>query len=350
MGHGSSVPFQRHYLSREICADTYAIVLGEAPQQALITQSCSIAHSKSKRRPTKLTPEQLASINTDFRILRMEQKVQSMSRGSKERLHASRDLRNAKQRMKKALLDKTRKEWTTKQAVDDIEHQLCGKGFAPEPVDITCPPQHPLQEQMMAALTAPAEHTLEGQYRRKNKAIHALIAYCTVEEGHTMRRTNVVVPKPTQHAAACDDQALSPLDMPSKSTLSLLEIARQSVLVKTEKERPRRCFICVGKAFSLPPGDPAVESLTREFYTPSDLSKHFRRRHLSYLQDNAKVECQVCKFLCNNKMHFQNHAMRVHGTKTIECTYGASKQKAGTTYKVSQNLRHRYEQLAQHDS
>ncbi|KND85610.1 hypothetical protein TOPH_09291, partial [Tolypocladium ophioglossoides CBS 100239] len=61
LDHANSNPFQKHYLGREVCADTWAILRGQKPQQALIRQACSTGHSISKRRPTDLTPEQAAS-------------------------------------------------------------------------------------------------------------------------------------------------------------------------------------------------------------------------------------------------------------------------------------------------
>lgn len=301
LGHANSVPFQRHYLAREIRADTFAIVLGEAPQQALITQSCSIAHSISKRRPINLTHEQVASINTDPRITNMERKLRGMPMGTKKRMEASRSIRNAKQRMKNALRKKTREEWTVKQAVDDIERQLRGQGFAPEPVDTACRPQHPAQKRMLAALTAPAEPTLEAQYKRKNNAILAIIAYCFVEEGRTPHRTGAVATKSTR----CLAEPIA--DCPLYAVVL-------SVFVSNEKERQRRCFICVGKAMSLAPDDPNVEKLIHEFYTSSDLTKHFRRHHLLNLQDSDKIECRVCCMSLDHKLHFQNHALRIHGT------------------------------------
>ncbi|KAI1157437.1 C2H2 finger domain-containing protein [Nemania serpens] len=298
LGHSNSVPFQRHYLSREICADTFAIVLGEAPQQALITQSCSIAHSKSKRRPTKLTPEQLAMINTDPRVKAMDRKLRGMPRGE-GRTTISRNLRNLKQRMKNALWKKSQKEWANQQAVDDIERQLRGEGFARAPVHSSSP-QHPAQKRMVEALTAPAEYTLEGQYRRKNRAIHALIAYCSVEEGRTLRHTGVVVAKT--------------IKCPKKSIAgSPVDAAVLSVLVKTENERPKRCFLCIGKAMDLPPEE-VREGLLHEWYSPQDLTKHFRRRHLSRMQKDNRVHCRVCGITLDHKEHFQNHARRVHGT------------------------------------
>ena len=54
-----------------------------------------------------------------------------------------------------------------------------------------------------------------------------------------------------------------------------------SVFIKREKDRPRRYFLYIGEALLLEPDDPYVEKLIHEFYTSGDLTKHFKRKHLS---------------------------------------------------------------------
>lgn len=232
--------------------------------------------------------------------MEMKRKLRRIPQGSKARMKATRIVRNAKQRMQNALLKKTREEWTTKQAVKDISRQLRGEGFAPEPVDTHRRPQHPAQKRMVAALTAPAEPTLKGQYRRMCNAINALIAYCFIEEGRTLRRTGAAVTKST-----------SRLQKPVME--SPVDAAVLSVFVKSEKEGPRRCLMCVGKACSLSPDDPQVSALINEFYTSSDLSRHFRQKHLKNLRPD-KIHCHVYDMPLDHKMHLQSHAELVHGT------------------------------------
>jgi hypothetical protein len=82
LGHANSGPFQRHYLGRQVAADTWAILRGQKPQQALMKQACSVGHSISKRRPTDLTPEQAASVNTDPIIRRLQRELQDLRQGS----------------------------------------------------------------------------------------------------------------------------------------------------------------------------------------------------------------------------------------------------------------------------
>jgi hypothetical protein len=124
----------------------------------------------------------------------------------------------------------------------------------------------------MEALKAPAATDLEGQYRRRDEAIDAIALYCTVEEGCTIPRRSSVSTKRSGGSPS-----------PNLPFKSLLHAAVLSLFVKDERERPRRCFVCVGTAFSLLPDDPRIEELIYEFYTPGDLTKHFKRRHLSTL-------------------------------------------------------------------
>ncbi|KAH6976779.1 hypothetical protein EDB80DRAFT_692446 [Ilyonectria destructans] len=230
LDHANSVPFQKHYLGREVCADTWGILRGQKPQQALIRQACSVGHSISKRRPTDLTVEQAASVNTHPLIKRLERDLRGLRQGSEKYKAARRKVRNEKQNLKSALKQQIRDEWTAEQAVDDIERQL-------------------------QALTAPLSDTLEGQFRRRDNTINAVI------------------------------------------------------FVKTKQERPRRCFICVGKALTLAGDDGAVQDLIHEFYTSGDVTKHLRRKHLSNLRDGDKIQCHVCDMSLDHKMHLKNHAL-----------------------------------------
>ncbi|KAI1314729.1 hypothetical protein F5Y16DRAFT_237375, partial [Xylariaceae sp. FL0255] len=185
MDHANSVPVRRHYLGREIDRDIGSIVRGSRSQHALVKQSCSVGHSMSKRRPVDLTPEQSASINTHPLVRRLTRELRRLPKGSEKFKRIVRARRKEKQRLRKELKHQIRQAWTAEQAVDDIERQLNGFGFALPPSDTTTTgrPQRPAQERLMAALRAPPASDLEGQYRRRDNAILAVMAYCTVEEG-----------------------------------------------------------------------------------------------------------------------------------------------------------------------
>lgn len=213
------------------------------------------------------------------------------------------NIRKEKQRRGRNLKQKIRDEWTAKQAVDDIERQLRGDGFAEDAAaDARCSPQRPSQRLLVEAFTAPVDNTLEGQYRRRDRAIDAIAAYCPVEEGCAVLPTQTIAS--TKRAVTTHDR---PADSP-------LRIATRAVFIKDEKERPRICFVCVGKALSLPPDDPEIENLIHEFYTSGDLTKHFKQKHLANIKEGDCLECKVCQMPLQHKMHVQSHAHRVHGT------------------------------------
>ncbi|KAK2035837.1 C2H2 finger domain-containing protein [Colletotrichum somersetense] len=258
MGHASSEPFRHHYLGREIGADLWGILRGQRPQQAMIKQSGSIGHSISKRRPTDLTQEQSASIATHPTIRRLTTALRRLPLGSKAELKHS-----------------VIHEWTDKQAVDDIECQLRGDDFTKPAVGDT-----------------------------NHNAINAVSAYCLVQEGCTMRQ-----PRPPSKDSLSQTPSKASSNGSEDSPLSLATLS----IYARNIARPRRCFVRIGQAHTLPPDDPRVDDLIQEFYSFNDLTKHFKRKHLSKIKDDDNIECKVCKMPLDHKMHFQNHAFRIHG-------------------------------------
>ncbi|KAI3579748.1 hypothetical protein IWW34DRAFT_619841 [Fusarium oxysporum f. sp. albedinis] len=118
-----------------------------------------------------------------------------------------------------------------------------------------------------------------------------------------------------RYKAIATKRDVSNLHNTAKDTASsALGDAITSVFVKSRTERSRRCFLCVGRATTLQPPDPAIHGLIKPFYSPGDLSRHFKRHHLSNLQPKEKLHCRLCDEMLDNKMHLQNHAETVHGT------------------------------------
>lgn len=304
MGHGNSDPFQRHYLGRNISADLWGILRGQKPQQALLKQSCSIGHSISQRRPIDLTAEQSASVLTHPTIRSLTKAAMGLRPGSQQYKDTKRAIRNEKQRLRRELKQTIRDEWTDEQATDDIERQIHGVGFSEPSTGDFSRPQRPAQKELLTKLTAPIVTTLKGQYTRRDDAIEAVSAYCYVQEGCAIRQ-------PQQRPKEVNVPP-SP-DHPREG--SPLYEASLSIFIADRKERPRRCFVCIGQAWCLPADDePRLSELIHEFYTPNDLTKHFKRKHLSKVADRDQVDCKVCDMALNNKMHFQRHAIEIHGT------------------------------------
>lgn len=150
------------------------------------------------------------------------------------------------------------------------------------------------------------DNSLKGYYKYRDNTINAIIAYYSMAEGRIARRAKTPAkedPDPKYHYLTLNDDPI--------------EAAVLSVFINSGMERPRRYFICVGAALSLETDDPRSNELIHKFYTSGDLSKHFRRRHFSYISDashNTSLRCAVCDMSLTGKMHLRNHALRVHGT------------------------------------
>ncbi|KAK2042052.1 hypothetical protein LZ31DRAFT_624529 [Colletotrichum somersetense] len=239
------------------------ILRGQRPQQALIKQSGSISHSISRHRPTDLTQEQLPPCSQAYRDTRQE-------------------INNEKQRLKREL---KQSDSFTKPAVVD-----------------TCRPQGPAQKRLLTALTAPLIATLKDQFKQRDNAINTVSAYCLVQKGCTRHR-----PQP-------QSKDLLPKTPSSGSEVSPLSLTTLSVYARNKTERPRRCFLCIGQAHCLLPDDPQVDDLIQEFYSSNGLTRHFKRKHLSKMKADDKIECKVCKMPLVHRMHLQRHAFEVHGT------------------------------------
>ena len=96
-----------------------------------------------------------------------------------------------------------------------------------------------------------------------------------------MQQPTILVEKPGWEVAGSDNRGTHIDDWDSR-----LRLALRSVLISGKAERPRRCFICVGKALSLVPDDTNMDDLLREFYMTGNLTKHFQCRYLLYLHTN----------------------------------------------------------------
>jgi hypothetical protein len=156
--------------------------------------------------------------------------------------------------------------------------------------------QRRLVETVMSLLGA----TLEEEFSRRNATIDVVAAYYKFKEGRPRRErksARMVVPLPPLNidpqviAAIAEEQALN------------------AAMVSTFTEtRPRVYFYYLGRECLL------FERRVYSFKTPGDLTKHFKRKHLSYIKEEERPRCNVCKMQLKNKMLFQNHALAIHGT------------------------------------
>jgi hypothetical protein len=142
--------------------------------------------------------------------------------------------------------------------------------------------------------------TLEEEFRRRNAAIDAVAAYCKFEEGGPPRGR-----RPARQASLFPSAKTDPQLAAARAEDQALSAAMLSVF--TEK-RPLTCFVCLGRR-SLP-----FEDRVYAFASPGDLTKHFKRKHLSRIIEGQRPFCHICPMQLEHKMHFQNHALNIHGT------------------------------------
>lgn len=305
----NSTVFQTNYLSRHITADLWAIHRGSQPQQAIIEQATSHGHSKSARRPPGLTAEQSASLDKHPSIVKLKNDLRKLTvrtpkyRKQKARIHA------AKSQLRTAMKKNFRSQWTNQQAVEDIERQVQGVGFAPETARASRP-MSPAQRRLFDALMAPHETDLPALFRRRAAAVDAIIAYCAIQEPAV---TKILDARPVA----------PPAELQHASGITAAFQLKASVMAKSPADRLLRCFLCVAKALTLPPDDLNYNNLCQPFSTPATATRHFRNSHLAQISDKGKewdrVQCPICVPAVRlvSKVHLQNHASDVHGMKTV---------------------------------
>ncbi|KAI3392396.1 hypothetical protein diail_5747 [Diaporthe ilicicola] len=296
----NSDTFQKHYLNRFVCADLWAIHRAQAPQDALIKPATSHGSSRNSHRPINLTQAQLDALKASPQYIQLTDEIESLRRRTPER----RKLSNRRKALLKAV-DEVRKEWKRTQSRDDTERQLQGQDFATQmrPSRLA----GPAQQRMLDALQAPLINEVEAQFRRRTDAILAIMAYCHIEEPLTTRLTEAQQPRP-------------PPELEEKDPMDRARRLRESTL--GDVGSVRRCFYCVSKALTLPPDDPRLANLARDFYDHAAFRRHFETKHLKPMAANERGHCPICGPTMSfvDKMHFQNHAEGVHGIRSARLT------------------------------
>jgi len=307
MGHASIVTFLNHYLSRLVTVDTQAVVRGLEPQQAMMRAACTMSRSIDPRRPQRLTPTQSASVNDQPSIRILLERRDKLKRSGRQitRHEKYRDLNRRidqeRQRQRRKLLSQVKEDWEFTQPVQDVENQLAG--ICAETVENTAPQLHgsvaPEQRALIDSINAQPGITIEEEFIRRSNAIRAVSAYCGVEEG----RTNLsLYQQLSRRDRSLDKQSGT---SPPDTALDALEAAKVAVY---KEKRPLVCFVCLGNEL-LPLND-----RIKLFSTSSDVSKHFKRKHLKHIKPDEKSSCEICQISLDDRTHLQRHALDAHGT------------------------------------
>jgi hypothetical protein len=140
----------------------------------------------------------------------------------------------------------------------------------------TLPEQRRLIETM---ILAPPGATIQEERQRRGDAINAVTAYCKVEGGDICRGRK-------RSGGQVKAVVIKKEDPPSPED-EALKATTLSVYVKDEKERLTICFMCLGNE-TLP-----FNVRVYSFSSPSDLSKHFKRKHLQHIKVGHTLGCKT---------------------------------------------------------
>lgn len=307
----NSDTFQGHYLAVNVSTDIQAKMLGTTPQKELMKQATSHGGSIDVRRPINLTADQAHALQSDPQYVRLTTLLYSLPKGSPDRPEVERRRKNLMASLRRKAIEWAREDWKASQAVEDIERQLEGHGFAPQVARDVARASRPLvgaQLRMLTALEAPPPRTFDvaALNQRRGAAIEALMAYCVVEEALSMSN-KMMEARPAPEIAKLPQKETDPL--------RLAQMIRASAFGRVGKVH--RCFVCVAKALTLYPDDPNVDVLLRWVERHDSLTRHFVLVHLRNIATDATGQCPLCPDVhLNDKMHLQQHAEVVHGIRT----------------------------------
>ncbi|KAF9884370.1 hypothetical protein FE257_001826 [Aspergillus nanangensis] len=355
--HSDIRTFIRHY-EVDIDVDVQGIIRKTGSQTSLVRFACSLSASIDPDRPYRLSPEESKSLNELPEVRTRQDTVNERKRkfdartAKAERAHlayqvalghvdenslskrhrqlkaktelfqdrameakrrhnkAIRELRNEKQRQRNRRVRENLKRYRDEQPVIDLERQLTGKLVDTKIMGAleqksSMPPQH--LRVIDTILTIPGT-TLETEYRRRIDAIAAMMAFCPAEEGRPTPRT-----QPCRRPVPETDDSYRPTkrqrDSVEEETEIALREAMESVQVKSPKQRPLICFVCLGNL-----NLPLVSRLTK-YNTPGSLTRHFLRLHVNPPWPDGGVGCNICEGEpLQHKFDLLIHAERRHGT------------------------------------
>ena len=315
MQHADARTFLRHYLHRRVTADAAAIVRGLDPQESVMRSACNMSRWIDINRPWGLNAEQADSVNQDPTIVSLLQARESLRSRLKGRAaenptyqKLNRRIANEKERLRRALLEEIQRQYELEDSVRSIENQLAGAKVKGAEKALTYFSKDTLPEQQRLIETlilAPPGATLEEEYSRRDDAVNAVVAYCKIEEGDMCGGRKRCGGRRTALAGAV--KAEDPL----VEQEDVLKIAMISLYVKDPAERPKRCAVCIANE-KLP-----LNARLYEFSSSSDMSKHFKRKHLSRVDQGVeKPACKLCRVELDGQTHFRRHMFEIHGTVT----------------------------------
>ncbi|KAL4916002.1 hypothetical protein BDW62DRAFT_218975 [Aspergillus aurantiobrunneus] len=305
--HADIRTFVRHY-EVDVDVDVQGIGRKTESQTPLVWFACSFSASIDQDRPFRLSAEESKSLNKLPVVLARQEKLQHANMAAS---HCVEDCKPDFWLQKKLEL---LEDWTmeARRRYNIAIRELPGK-LVNTKVMNTLEHKSSMAPQYLAVidtlLTMPGT-TLEAESQRRIDAINALTAFCPVEKGRPIPRTNRSCRRPVPDD---DDETGTPVKRQRQvlddDTKIALRQAMEFVTVKDQRERPTTCFLCLGNP-NLP-----LKERTVKHTTPGSLTRHFLPKHINPPWPARGVECNVCGIVSlAQKADLLNHAEVCHGT------------------------------------
>ena len=272
------------------------------------------------RRPKELTEEQRQGLRQDTNVKRLINRRDSLfkeirddfkfiKRAGGEPIHELyKESKRAVDRLLKTneriLLKQIQSEFDSAMPVQDLGAQLAGDPESFGPILATASPmQYSFKERsrIAAAFSSAGLGPMTGDLNWRISIMDDMVSLCTRQE-RRLRKTYQSRKLHMREYTANDSEldSTSSSDRPESSDLQCLVLPLVC--------KPTQCLFCLGNT-SLP-----YEERIWKFSTKYSLQRHFDHYHCFKSGEPCPFPHPECaRFIPDNKMHFKNHAARVHG-------------------------------------
>ncbi|KAJ5504597.1 hypothetical protein N7463_007471 [Penicillium fimorum] len=305
MAHATSRTFIKHYRPRRHTG-LQEIMCGLNPDEEFSKAVTRMSRWIDRRRPRYLSDADRESVEKDPELQsairwQVDLETQCADRSQNPALRAmledqKRKVHNLRRRLQDKRRKETRRDFSRKQAVIDIERQLTGGAVSDEPAREVLRKEFEMPSEQILLVetffTWPTTDSLEDEWTRRNKAVAAGIQYCGFQEGGPLRGRR-------KRSAPSDDNDIDPSPPARKiKTNTPPTSSREEGHTAGGKPIPNveltfACFQC-----------------PKTYSDYNGVKRHFRTSHFT------DRKCNFCDLFVLHEMHLRGHADGVHGLRT----------------------------------
>ncbi|KAJ6096881.1 hypothetical protein N7486_007627 [Penicillium sp. IBT 16267x] len=305
MAHATSRTFIKHYRPRRHTG-LQEIMCGLNPDEEFSKAVTRMSRWIDRRRPRYLSDADRESVEKDPELQsairwQVDLETQRADRSHNPALRAmleeqKRQVHNLRRRLQDKRRKETRRDFSRKQAVIDIERQLIGGAVSDEPAREVLRKEFEMPSEQILLVetffTWPTTDSLEDEWTRRNKAVAAGIQYCGFQEGGPLRgRRKRSAPSDNEDVVPSPPARKKKADSPPTTSWEKGHTASGKLILNAEQTFG--CFQCP-KAYSDYHG----------------VRRHFRDSHL------MDRRCNFCDLSVLHEMHLRRHASEAHGLRT----------------------------------